>query len=166
MSLHSGYFPFRKRGSTDLEHGRALAQAIVDTVREPLLVLDQDLRVVGASRSFYLKFQASREDTVGHLLYALGDGQWDIPALRVLLEKIVPEHAVLEDYEVAHEFPGIGKRILLLNARRVFYASDTNTLVLLAIEDVTDRRAAERRDSKPAAPEGTAAGGDAAPHRQ
>jgi two-component sensor histidine kinase len=144
VSLHSGYFAYRKRNTTEFEHGRALAEAIVNTVREPLLVLDQDLRVAAASRSFYLTFKASREDTVGHLLYALGDGQWDIPGLRLLLEKIVPEHAVLE-YEVAHEFPGIGQRIMLLNARKVFYANDANTSVLLAIEDVTERRAAERQ---------------------
>jgi PAS domain-containing protein len=73
------------------EDGRALAQAIVDTVREPLLVLDKDLRVIAASRSFYETFQADRQETQGRLLYTLGDGQWDIPALRTLLEKVVPE---------------------------------------------------------------------------
>ena len=79
----------------DIEHGRALAQAIVDTVREPLLVLDADLRVVAASRSFYLTFRVNRQDTQGRLLYALGDGQWDIPGLRALLEKIAPDHGVM-----------------------------------------------------------------------
>jgi chemotaxis protein methyltransferase CheR len=87
---------------SDFVDGRTLAQAIVDTVREPLLVLDKDLRVVAASRSFYLTFRVSRQDTQGRLLYALGDGQWDIPALRTLLEKIVPGHGVMEDYEVEH----------------------------------------------------------------
>ena len=101
------------------EDGRALAQAIVDTVREPLLVLDRELRVVAASRSFYETFQADREETQGRLLYTLGDGQWDIPALRTLLEKIVPEHSVMDDYEVEHEFPKIGRRTMLLNARTV-----------------------------------------------
>jgi two-component sensor histidine kinase len=124
--------------------GRALAQAIVDTVREPLLVLDTDLRVVAASRSFYLTFRVNRQDTQGRLLYALGDGQWDIPALRALLEKIVPERGVLEGYEVEHEFPGIGRRIMLLDARKVFYEGNNNTTILLAIEDITQRRAAER----------------------
>ena len=102
-------------------NGRALAQAIVDTVREPLLVLDKDLRVVAASRSFYLTFRASRQETQGRLLYALGDGQWDIPALRTLLEKIVPEHGVMDDYEVENAFPIIGLRVMLLNARKVYY---------------------------------------------
>src|SRR6202045_2720803 len=106
-----------------IENGDAgtLAQAIVDTVREPLLVLDKDLRVLAASRSFYLTFKVAPTDTQGRLLYALGDGQWDIPRLRVLLEKIVPEQGVMEDYEVEHAFPDIGKRTMLLNARKVFY---------------------------------------------
>ena len=122
----------------------ALAQAIVDTVREPLLVLDKDLRVLAASRSFYLTFRVDRADTQGRLLYALGDGQWDIPRLRLLLEKIVPEHGVMDDYEVEHQFPQIGKRTMLLNARKVFYEGNSHTTLLLGIEDVTARRALER----------------------
>ena len=85
-----------------IDDGRALDQAIVDTVREPLLVLDKDLRVVAASRSFYETFQADQRDTHGRLLYTLGDGQWDIPALRTLLEKILPEQFVMDGYEVEH----------------------------------------------------------------
>jgi len=121
-----------------------LAQAIVDTVREPLLVLDNQFRVVTASRSFYATFQVKSEDTVGRLFYALGDGQWNIPGLRGRLEKIVPEHAVLEGYEVEQEYPGIGRRIMLLNARKVFYEGNSHTSLLLAIEEVTDRRGLER----------------------
>ena len=121
-----------------------LAQAIVDTVREPLLVLDKDLRVLAASRSFYLTFKAAPADTQGRLLYTLGDGQWDIPKLRLLLEKIVPEEGVMEDYEVEHQFPDIGKRTMLLNARKVFYEENPHTTLLLGIEDVTERRALER----------------------
>jgi two-component sensor histidine kinase len=121
-----------------------LAQAIVDTVREPLLVLDKDLRVLAASRSFYQTFKVAQSSTQGQLFYALGDGQWDIPGLRLLLEKIVPEHGVMEDYEVEHEFPEIGKRTMLLNARKVFYEGNSHTTILLGIEDVTNRRALER----------------------
>src|ERR1700674_1213759 len=121
-----------------------LAQAIVDTVREPLLVLDKNQRVLAASRSFYQTFKVARTDTQGKLLYALGDGQWDIPGLRLLLEKIVPEHGVMEDYEVEHQFPDIGRRTMLLNARKVFYEGNPHTTVLLGIEDVTGRRALER----------------------
>ena len=127
-----------------IEDGRALAQAIVDTVREPLLVLDKDLRVIAASRSFYDTFRADPQDTQGRLLYTLGDRQWDIPALRMLLEKILPEQFVMNGYEVEHEFPNIGRRTMLLNARTVFSESNAHTALLLAIEDITERRAVER----------------------
>jgi len=121
-----------------------LAQGIVDTVREPVLVLDKDLRVIAASRSFYSAFKVSPEDTNGRLLYALGDGQWDIPKLRVLLEKIIPEQGVMEGYEVEHEFPGLGSRTMHLNARQVFYEGGAGTTVLLGMEDITERRILER----------------------
>jgi PAS domain-containing protein len=98
---------FRKQ-FTDIEDAFALAQAIVDTIREPLLVFDKELRVIAASRSFYSVFKVNPQDTQGRFLHELGDGQWDIPRLRLLLEKIVPEHGVMEDYEVEHEFPGRG----------------------------------------------------------
>src|SRR5580704_16547216 len=122
----------------------ALAQGIVDTVREPVLVLDKDLRVIAASRSFYSAFKVSPEETQGRLLYALGDGQWDIPKLRVLLEKIIPERGVMEDYEVEHEFPDLGSRTMRLNARRVFYEGGVGTTILLGMEDITERRILER----------------------
>ena len=124
--------------------GGTLAQAIVDTVREPLLVLDKDLRVLAASRSFYSTFQVIPSITQGQLVYELGDGQWDIPELRLLLERIVPEHGVMDDYEVERQFPEIGKRTMLLNARKVFYEGNSHTTLLLGIEDVTARRALDR----------------------
>jgi len=126
-----------------VDDGRALAQAIVDTIREPLLVLDKDLRVVAASRFFYLTFCVERQHTLGVPLFALGDGQWDIPGLRALLEKIASEHSVLEGYEVEQEFPHIGRRVMLLNARKVFYERNNHETILLAIEDITERRASE-----------------------
>jgi two-component sensor histidine kinase len=122
----------------------ALAQGIVDTVREPFLVLDNELRVIAASRSFYSAFKVAPNDTQGRLLYALGDGQWDIPKLRVLLEKIIPEKGVMEGYEVEHEFPGLGHRTMCLNARQVFYEGAANIAILLGIEDVTAQRILER----------------------
>jgi chemotaxis protein methyltransferase CheR len=133
-----------KEPLTGIEDTGALAQAIVDTVREPLLVLDSDLRVVTASRSFYLTFRADRQDVQGRLLYALGEGQFDIPALRLLLEQIVSHHTVMEAFEVEHEFPVIGRRTMLLNARKVFYEGNGHTTLLLAFEDVSESRAAER----------------------
>jgi two-component sensor histidine kinase len=129
---------------TNLSDACALAQCIVDTVREPILVLDKELRVIAASRSFYSGFEVSPEDTQGRLLYTLGDGQWDIPKLRVLLEQIIPKHGVMEGYEVEHEFPHLGYRTMLLNARQVFYEGGTETTILLGLEDVTERRKLER----------------------
>src|SRR6476620_3816926 len=129
---------------TSVADACALAQAIVDTVREPILVLDKELRVIAASRSFYSAFKVRPEDTQGRLLYALGDGQWDIQKLRVLLEKIIPEHGVMEGYEVEHEFPDLGHRTMRLNARQVFYEGGADTTILLGMEDVTERRVLER----------------------
>src|ERR1700692_375001 len=134
---------FRKQ-FTNAADACALAQSIVDTVREPVVVLDKGLRVIAASRSFYSTFKVSPQDTQGRLLYALGDGQWDIPKLRVLLENIIPEKGVMEGYEVEHEFPGLGRRTMYLNARQVFYEGGTNTTILLGMEDITDRRNLER----------------------
>jgi two-component sensor histidine kinase len=129
---------------TDISDAWALAQGIVDTIREPVLVLDTDLRVITANRSFYSGFKVSPGDTQGRHLYALGDGQWNIPKLCVLLEKIIPERGVMEGYEVEHEFPNLGQRTMCLNARQVFCEASTNTTILLSIEDITDRRNLER----------------------
>jgi len=136
--------PILRDQLTNLQNACAFAEAIVATVREPLVVLDQDLRVVAASRSFYSRFKVDADNTEGRLLYELGDGQWDIPALRVLLEKIIPERGVIEDYEVEHEFPNIGHRTMLLDARQVLHEDSSRRNILLGIEDVTDRRILER----------------------
>jgi two-component sensor histidine kinase len=135
---------FRKQFA-DIQDAFALAHAIVDTVREPLVVLDDELRVVAASRSFYLTFKVNRDETQGRLLFELGDSAWDIPKLRLLLGKIIPERGEMEDYEVDHDFPVIGHRIMLLNARKVFYEVGSHAnIILLGIEDVTGKRALER----------------------
>jgi chemotaxis protein methyltransferase CheR len=128
----------------DLTNACAFADAIVETVREPMLVLDAKLRVIAASRAFYARFRVKSEETEGKLLYELGDGQWDIPQLHALLEKIIPDKGVMDDYEVAHEFPDIGQRTMLLNARQVFYETEKSTHILLGIEDITERRILER----------------------
>ncbi|HEX8167639.1 MAG TPA: histidine kinase dimerization/phosphoacceptor domain -containing protein [Beijerinckiaceae bacterium] len=126
------------------ENRSSLAQAIVNTVREPLLVLDSDLRVVVASRSYCQTFQTTPDKTQGYLLYELGAGEWNIAALRLRLGRIVPEHGVMDGFEVEQTFPRIGQRTMLLNARKVFCEGDTPTTLLLAIEDITERRASER----------------------
>ena len=129
---------------TNLQSACAFAEAIVATVREPLVVLDQELRVIAASRSFYRTFRVNPTDTEGTLLYDLGNRQWDIPKLRVLLEKIIPEQGVMENYEVEHEFPGLGRRTMCLNARKVFYEAGSNMNIFLGIEDITERLILER----------------------
>ena len=129
----------RRRTERLLAEIEAYAQNIVDTVREPLLMLDSTLRVHSANRAFYQTFQVSAEETENRLIYELGNGQWDIPALRTLLEDIIPKSAVFNDYELEHDFPLIGQRIMLLNARELRAGNHTELLVL-AMEDVTERR--------------------------
>src|SRR6267154_1064776 len=92
---------------------------IVDTVREPLLILDATLRVRSANRAFYQTFQVSSEETENRLIYELGNGQWDIPALRTLLKDIIPTSSVFDNFELEHTFPIIGRRKMLLNARQL-----------------------------------------------
>tara|TARA_B100000378_G_scaffold173051_1_gene139492 strand:+ start:28022 stop:29161 length:1140 start_codon:yes stop_codon:yes gene_type:complete len=127
-----------------LDEANLLAQAIVNTIPEPFLVLDVDLRVLEASRSFYEVFKVEPSETQGRMLYALGHGQWDIPALRLLLETILPERVEMDGFEVEHDFPEIGRRVMLLNARKVLYEESDTMAILLAFRDVTERRAAER----------------------
>ena len=118
------------------------AQNIVDTVREPLLILDATLRVRSANRAFYQTFHVTSAETEGHLIYELGNGQWDIPDLRTLLEDIVPKSSVFDDFELEHTFPAIGRRVMLLNARKL-EAGHHGELLVLAMEDVTARKRAE-----------------------
>jgi PAS domain S-box-containing protein len=129
----------RRPLADDLEN---YAQNIVDTVREPLLILDATLRVRSANRAFYQKFHVSPGETEGRLIYELGNGQWDIPALRTLLEDIVPTSSVFDDFELEHTFPVIGRRVMLLNARKL-QAGHHGELLVLAMEDVTPRKRAE-----------------------
>lgn len=130
--------------SLTFEDGSTLARAIVDTIRESLLVLNKDLRVIAASRSFYHTFMVERSEVEGQLIYDLGSGDWNVPELRLLLETILPQHTVMEAYEVEQDFPGLGRRTMLLNAREVFGENNAQTLILLAIEDITARHVAER----------------------
>ncbi|HUR55491.1 MAG TPA: PAS domain S-box protein [Gemmataceae bacterium] len=132
----------RRRAERAVEDARAFAEGIVRTVREPLLVLEADLRVRTANRSFYDTFRVDQADTVGRLLFDLGNGQWDIPRLRELLEQILPRDSHLDDFEVEHRFEGLGRRVMVLNARRLDATGGGPALILLAIEDETERRRA------------------------
>lgn len=124
----------------EIHDARAFAEMIVDTVREGLLVLDYDLRVKAANMSFYNAFGVKPEETIGRLVYDLGNGQWDIPDLRALLEEILPREKTIIDYEIEHDFENVGERLMLLNAHRL----NSHQLILLAIEDVTERSKVER----------------------
>lgn len=140
----------RRRHERAAQEALCYAEEIVATLREPFLVLDKALRVVTANASFYRAFQASGDETVGRFVYELGNGQWDILALQTLLEEAVPKAMAAHDFEVEHDFPAIGRRSMLLNARRFPPHAGHPNLVLLAIEDVTERRtsAAARQDSE------------------
>ncbi len=120
-----------------------LTENIINTVREPLLVLNKELRVLNASRSFYDFFKVGPDETIGKLIYDLGNKQWDIPKLRDLLETILPEKTTFDSYEVEHIFSTIGKRIMVLNARQIERDLGKEKIILLAIEDITERRLAE-----------------------
>jgi PAS domain S-box-containing protein len=135
--------PGREPSDMAMVEAQEYAESIVDTVREPLVVLDADLRVVSANRSFYKTFKVESGETIGQHLYDLGNRQWDIPPLRDLLEKILPMNTTIENFEVRHDFPSIGGRIMVLNARRLYREPDRTQMILLAIEDITERKLAQ-----------------------
>ncbi len=120
------------------------AESIVETVHEPLVVLDANLRVISANRSFYQTFKVTAEETERQLIYKLGNHQWDIPKLRELLEDILPKKATFDNFEVECHFPNIGRRIILLNACRLYREADNTQTILFAIEDITERRRAKK----------------------
>ena len=128
-----------RRQVADLHAAQEVAQQIVETVRDPLLVLTPEFHVQSANPAFYQLFHVSPAETEGQSIYALGNGQWDIPALRTLLEDLLPHNTVFNDYEMTHTFERIGPRTMLLNARRL----DNVPLILLAMEDITARKQAE-----------------------
>ncbi len=132
----------RRLAEAKVKEIETYAQDIVDTVRKPLLILDPGLRVRSANRAFYETFAVRAEDTEDHLIYELGNGQWNVPELRTLLEEIIPRGAIFNDFELSHDFPAIGRRVMLLNARKL-KAGDHGELLVLALEDVTERRRVE-----------------------
>ncbi len=125
------------------KRGLDFAEAIVETVREPLVTLNQNLQVLEANKAFYETFHSARHETEGRLIYDLGNGQWNIPQLRELLENILPTHSTFRDFEVTHEFEHVGRKVMLLNASEIFDPNAQARTILLAIEDVTERKQAE-----------------------
>ena len=138
--------PTDPEGTADLvPAAQRLLLDIIDTVREPLIVLDAEFRVTQANRAFFRTFRVAPEDTIGEVLFTLGDGQWDIAPLRELLRDKLAVEPQLNDFDVDHEFPGIGRKIMLLNARLVSQGPNLPRIILLAIEDITARRFTEWR---------------------
>jgi len=137
-----------KRSLEQVKDALDYAEGIIDTVRDPLVVLDADLRIISVNRSFCRTFEVKPEGTKGKFIYELGNMQWDIPELRKLLEEILPENTSFKDFEVEHDFPAIGKRIMLLNARQIYREPEKTKIILLAIEDVTERKKAEETLNK------------------
>lgn len=118
-------------------------RTVVDTLREPFLILDDKLKVISANKTFYASFQVTQEETEGKRVYDLGNGQWNIPKLKILLEDILPKNTFFEDFKVEHDFPRIGPRIMILNARRVYVTGEKRQIMLLAMEDVTKQKLLE-----------------------
>lgn len=133
----------RRAAADTINKAKVYAEAIVGTVRQPLLVLDGALRVQSANAAFYKMFRVLPKETVGSLLYDLGNGQWDIAALRALLGEVLSKSQEVTDYEVEHDFREIGSRFMLLNARQLVQGDGRDNLILLSIEDITERRDSE-----------------------
>jgi len=129
-----------KMTEQEIQDALEYAESIMNTVREPLIVLDGDLKVISVSRSFYDVFKVKPEEATGQFIYDLGNRQWDIPKLRELLEDILPKTTSFDNFEVEHDFPSIGKRTMLLNARQITRPSGKPHIILLAIEDITERK--------------------------
>jgi PAS domain-containing protein len=118
-------------------------KTVVDVMREPILILDKDFRVMAANGPFYQTFQVEPSDTEGNVVYELGDGQWNIPALKKLLESILPKNSFFKGFEVTHDFPSIGRKVMILNARQIHFKGGAKPkkfphIILLAMEDVTE----------------------------
>ncbi len=133
----------RKQLETAVQDEKEYAENIVESVREPLIVLSSALKILTANTSFYDTFKTTPQETIGQFIYDLGNQQWDIPELRVLFEKILPMSSVFNGYEVQHNFPGIGMKTMVLNAREIFRKSIGSNIILLAMEDITERKLKE-----------------------
>lgn len=133
-----------KNAEMEAHNARTFAENIIDTVHESLIVLDHELRVRSASASFYKSFQTEPKDTLGRLVFDLNDRQWDIPKLREILLRVIPDSVPVVDFEVEHHFSRLGHRIMLLNARRISESNGAPEFCLLTIEDVTSQRHAEQ----------------------
>src|SRR5207245_6579448 len=160
-ALHDGGRPDRRHGDhpeditalkssvEQVSVARDHAETIVDNVPVPLIILDAALRVTWASRSFYETFRVTPEETIEHFIYELGKGQWNIPALRKALAEVVEKNVEFHEFEVEHDWGRVGAKTMLLNARPMHWANEAGRMILLAIDDITTRREAERGPRPP-----------------
>ena len=129
-----------KMKELEIQDALEYTKGIMNTVREPLIILYEDLTIALANRSFYQVFKVKPGETEGQCIYDLGNRQWDIPKLRELLEDVLPKTTSFDNFEVKHDFPDIGKRIMFLNACRIYLESNRMRLIILTIEDITERK--------------------------
>ncbi len=132
-----------KQLETEIQDAREYAENIVETVRKPLVVLDCDLRIISANNNFYETFKVTPQVIIGRFIHDIGNRQWNIPSLRLLFENILPNDTVFNGYEVDHDFPGVGRKVILLNARQIYRKNISSHIILLAMEDITERRRSE-----------------------
>ncbi|MDP2653172.1 MAG: PAS domain-containing protein [Candidatus Omnitrophota bacterium] len=122
----------------DIQDALKYAGSIINAVHDPLIILYEDFTVALASLSFYQTFEVKPGETEGQLIYELGNRQWDIPKLKQLLEEILPKTTSFDNFEIEHQFPRIGKRVMLLNARRVYLQANRTKLIIITIKDITE----------------------------
>jgi PAS domain S-box-containing protein len=130
----------KKLKGLDIEDALEYTESIINTVHDPLIILYEDLKVALASRSFYQAFQVKPVDTEGQFIFDLESRQWDIPKLRQLLEEILPRSTSFDNFELRHDFPYLGKRVMLLNACRIYLENNRTKLIVITIKDITERK--------------------------
>jgi PAS domain S-box-containing protein len=132
----------------DIKDALKYTESIINTIHDPLIILYEDFSIALASLSFYQAFQVTPKETVGQFIYDLGNRQWDIPKLRELLEEILPKTTSFDNFEIQHNFPHIGKKIMLLNARRIYLQKNKTKLILITIKDITELKKIEELEEK------------------
>ena len=138
----------KKLKELDIEDALKYTESIINTMHDPLIILYEDLKVALASRSFYQAFGVKSKETEGKFIYDLGNRQWDIPKLRELLEEILPKTTSFNNFEIEHDFPHIGMRVMLLNACRIYMEANRTKLIVITIKDITERKKIDDLNAK------------------
>ena len=138
----------KKLRDLDIEDALKYTESIINTVHDPLIILYEDFKVALANQPFYHTFKVKPSETDGQFIYDLGNRQWDIPKLRHLLEEILPKTTSFDNFEVEHDFPSLGKRIMLLNACRIYMEANRTKLIIITIKDITDRKKIDELQDK------------------